>query len=146
MTNRFAPARGYAYADGGSFSVVIEHDGRTVVVHSSGNFIEGALKGYRADTVFLGIAGLARQDEAFQRGYWNEVVAITGARRVVPIHWDDFRLPLDQPLVPMLRLGYMPPFGGGDFSVTMDSLVDRGRADGVEVRLLYAWTPVNPFR
>lgn len=54
--------------------------------------------GMRADVVFLGIGLLGKQSDAFVRDYWREVVQTTGAKIVVPVHWDDFTVSLDRPL------------------------------------------------
>lgn len=57
-----------------------------------------------------------------------------GARRVVPIHWDDFYRSLDEPLVPTLG-----------FKRAMGFLRARGKQDGVDIRLQTEWTPADPF-
>ena len=95
------PVRLHKYAEGGSYSMLIEHGAKSLLVHGSAGFVDGALRGRRADVVFLGIGLLGKKDAGYQQAYWNEVVRSVGAKRVVPIHWDDFFLPLDQPLVPL---------------------------------------------
>jgi L-ascorbate metabolism protein UlaG (beta-lactamase superfamily) len=132
------PVRANEYREGESFSVLIARGGRTLLVQSSAGFIEGALRGRKADVVFLGIGTLGRQPQEYQSAYWREVVAAVGARRVVPIHWDDFMMPLDQPLVPMRSLF-------DDFGKSMAFLLERGRAEGVDVRLAPAWRRSDPF-
>jgi L-ascorbate metabolism protein UlaG (beta-lactamase superfamily) len=91
-------ARARDYRTGECFSLHVRHGDDAVVVHASTHFLPGALAGKRADVVFLGIALLTRQDEDFRDAYWRETVTATGARRVVPVHWDDFTRPLDRPL------------------------------------------------
>jgi L-ascorbate metabolism protein UlaG (beta-lactamase superfamily) len=132
------PVRANRYQEGGSFSVLIEHGERTLLVQSSAGFVQGALQGRHADIVFLGIGALGRQDDAYRQAYWREVVKALGARRVVPIHWDDFTRPLDQPLVPI-------PFPFDDFDRSMAFVVERGRHDGVDVKFAPAWTRIDPF-
>jgi L-ascorbate metabolism protein UlaG (beta-lactamase superfamily) len=87
--------------------------------------------------VFLGVGTLGRKDDAYRRAYWHETVQLTGARRVVPIHWDDFWLPLDQPLQAM-------PLLFDDFGTTMADLSQRAKRDGVELRLPPLFTPFVP--
>lgn len=89
------PAPVLDYRQGGTFSILIEHPQGTVLHHGSAGFVPGVLKLRRADVVFLGIAVLPDLDT-----YLAEVVDAVGARRVVPVHWDDFTRPLEQPLRP----------------------------------------------
>lgn len=132
------PARATEYLEGGSYSVVLEHEGRTLLVQGSAGFLEGALRDQRAEVIFLGIGGLGTKDDAYREAYWKEVVAAVGARRVIPIHWDDFTRPLDEPLVPFPHLL-------DDLDVSMRFLRERGRAEGVEVRWAPVGTRFDPF-
>ncbi|MFI0723184.1 MFS transporter [Streptomyces sp. NPDC021224] len=132
------PARPRAWATGTSYTVHVRHRGRPLLVHASANYRAGALAGVRAETVYLGVGGLGRQSARFRAAYWDEVVAATGARRVVPVHWDDFTRPLDRPPVPLPRVA-------DDLAVSMDFLLRRGDADGVDVALPVAWRATDPF-
>lgn len=132
------PVRANQYQEGGSFSVLIEHGDKKLLVQSSAGYEEGALQGRRADVVFLAIGALGRQDQAFRQAYWREVVRAVGAHRVVPIHWDDFTMPLNEPLAPM-------PFPLDDFDKSMAFVLDRGRQDGVDVKLVPTWITVDPY-
>jgi L-ascorbate metabolism protein UlaG (beta-lactamase superfamily) len=98
------PARATAYREGGSYSVLIGHAGGSLLVQGSAGWVEGALHGRRADVVLLGVAGLGSKDETYRATYFREVVEAVAPRLVIPIHWDDFTLPLDQPLLPMPRI------------------------------------------
>jgi L-ascorbate metabolism protein UlaG (beta-lactamase superfamily) len=132
------PARATAWREGQVWSLLVEHaSGRRFLVQGSAGFVPGALAGYKVDTVFLGVGTLGKKDEAYRASYWNEVVKATGARRVIPIHWDDFWLPLDQPLQAM-------PLLLDDFDVVMADLTQRGAAGQVEVRLPPTFTPFTP--
>lgn len=92
------PALASAWREGEVWSLLVEHDGRRVLVQASAGFVPGALKtalaGRRVETVFLGTAALGRKTPDYRDAYWREVVQAADARRVVPIHWDDFWLPL----------------------------------------------------
>jgi len=92
------PARIFDYEQGGTYSFLVEHDARAVLIHSSTNYVRGLYDGVRADVVFLGVALLARQRPDFAKTYWDEVVTKTGAKLVIPVHWDDYTRPLDQRL------------------------------------------------
>lgn len=132
------PVSARDYLEGGSHSVVINHAGRTMVMNASAGFIAGKLKDVRADVVFLGIGMLSRQDPAYQEDYWREVVTTVGARRVIVVHWDNFTVPLDQPMVQMPSLI-------DDVDATMRFLTEHGEKDHVDVRLPVAWQPFDPF-
>lgn len=90
------PAHYLDYRLGGAYSILIEHPSGTVLHHGSAGYVEGALNGLQADTVFLGAALVGDADV-----YLDEVVEQVGARTVVLTHWDDFTRPLGQPLRPM---------------------------------------------
>ena len=51
--------------------------------------------------MFLGVAGLAKADEAMENNFFAETVEKTKARLVIPVHWDNFFAPLDQPSLDM---------------------------------------------
>jgi L-ascorbate metabolism protein UlaG (beta-lactamase superfamily) len=132
------PARTRDYRLGKCYSVVIEHDGRTILVQGSAGFLPGALNGVRADVVYLGVATLGTQGSDYRESFWREVVQRVDARRVVAIHWDDFLRPLSEPLVPLPRVL-------DDFAGTMRFLAERGARDGVDVRLPVEFAAVDPF-
>lgn len=123
-----------AYREGGSHSFLIEHGGRGILVHASADFRPGLMRGVRAETVLLGIAGLAARDERFVEAYWREIVRATGARIVVPIHWDRSGVSLDRPLEPR-----------ADFARAMAMLARLAARDGVALRLMPVLEPVDPF-
>lgn len=133
-----SPARASAYLEGGSYSIHIEHGNRRMLVQGSAGFVEGAMDNYPADVVFLGIGLLGTKDIGYQTAYWNEVVQATGAQRVIPIHWDDFFRPLDQPLVPLPSLL-------DDFDGAMQFILLRGNEQGVNIKLARAWQRIDPF-
>lgn len=132
------PAHALAFRQGGSYSVLIEHDSRTMLVHASAGFLPGAMDEWQAEVVFLGIAGLGRRGPAYRDAYWRSVVAPLQPRRIVPIHWDDFTLPLERPVQPLpLLLDNIP--------VALDFLFARSRQAGVDFRLPVAWRKSDPF-
>jgi len=129
----------WQYKEGGSFSVLIENDRKSILVQGSARFKPEALKGRHADVVFLGIGQLVNQDDAYRELYWQQAVAAVRPRRIIPRHWDDFWLRLDQPLVPFPRLA-------NNFEKSMDFLNRRGQEKNIEVKLLPAWLKVDAFR
>lgn len=131
-----SPARVCEYKEGGSYSYLIEHDGRRILIHPSANYLPGFLANVQADIVFLGIGTLGKQDDQFARDYWREVVQATGAKIIVPIHWDDFMRPLDQPLLPMPGLL-------DDFERGMQIVTQLAQTDHVTVRFMPLFGPVD---
>lgn len=132
------PVRANAYLEGGSFMVLAEHGDRRILINASAGFVPDAIRGYKADVVFLGAGQLGKRPASYMDDYWRETVEQTGARRVIPIHWDDFTRPLDQPLVPLPGLL-------DDFAASMTFLTERGRASGVDIKLPEVFVPFDPF-
>jgi L-ascorbate metabolism protein UlaG (beta-lactamase superfamily) len=129
------PAKASDYKEGGTFAFLIEHNGQRILVHPSANFVTGMYRGVRTDAVFLATGGLSLQPAKFTQDYWRETVEATGAKLVVPIHWDDFLQPLDQPLQP-LRIFL------DDIPQTMTRLDVLTARDGVKIRYMPVIAPV----
>jgi L-ascorbate metabolism protein UlaG (beta-lactamase superfamily) len=132
------PAGATDYKEGGSFSILVEREGRGVLVQGSAGFVEGALRGRRADVVYLGVGLLGSKDEAYREAYWRETVAAVGARRVVPIHWDDFTRGLDEPLVPL-------PYLLDNLETSMHFVAARAEADRIDLDWPPFALPTDPF-
>ncbi len=130
------PACSTDYREGGSFSVLVEHPFGSLLVQGSAGWIDGALAGRHADVVLLGVAGMGGKGEEYMDGYYRNVVDAVGARCVIPIHFDDFTLPLDDALEPLPRLL-------DDFDGAMAFLLHRTHAGGVGLGLLAPWQPVS---
>lgn len=123
------PAHATAWREGQTWVIHVEHaSGATMLVAGSAGFIEGSLAGRHADVVFLGTGGAGRQSRDYRAALWDETVRRVGARRVIPIHWDDFWQPLDPPLIAL-------PYLIDDFGVTMADFARWSERDGVELRL-----------
>lgn len=133
------PAHASAWRTGTVWSLLVEHGGRRLLVQGSAGFVPGALAGQRAEVVLLGTGTLGKKSAGYQAAYWRETVQATGAKRVVPIHWDDFWIPLgDAPLLAM-------PYLLDDFGAVMGDLQARGSATGVELRMPPLRVPFDPF-
>lgn len=87
---------------GAAYTVVIEHAGGTIVVQGSSGFIEGALADVDADLVLLCSYGLTSLGRDYAERYWQEMVTATGAKAVIPLHFDDFTQPFGD-VVPFPR-------------------------------------------
>jgi L-ascorbate metabolism protein UlaG (beta-lactamase superfamily) len=129
------PARAWAWREGGCRAWLVEHGGRGILVHASTSFTPGLFASVRAEAAFLGTASLGRLGTEHAREWWRETAQAVGARVVIPIHWDDFTLPLDEPLRPM------PPLMD-DFGRSMELLAGLARPDGVQLGRLPLFDPV----
>lgn len=136
------PARISAYRMAQCYSILISHSPTAgepirILLHASAGFVAGALSGQSVDVAYLGIGTLGKREETFQQEYWDETVRATGAGKVIPIHWDDFTLPLSRPLVPF-------PYFVDDFGKSWMFLRRLARADGVSLKLPTAWMATDP--
>ena len=95
------PAAASAYRLGTTFSLVLRHPAGTLVHHGSAGDRAGMYDGVRADVVFLGLAGRKDTD-----AYVAAVVDAVGARRVIPLHFDDFFKGLDRPFAFLAGVGF----------------------------------------
>ncbi|HEY8102277.1 MAG TPA: MBL fold metallo-hydrolase [Burkholderiaceae bacterium] len=128
------PARASEYKAGDCYTLLIEHDGHTILVQGSAGFIPGALKGRKADVVYLGVGGMSAIVGTYKNDYWHELVQTVGARRVIPIHWDDFFVSNEEPLKP-----------NSDFYSVMRFLQEQGKKENVDVRVPTAWAMSDPL-
>jgi L-ascorbate metabolism protein UlaG (beta-lactamase superfamily) len=89
------------------------------------------------DVVFLGIGRLGKKDKNYIEEYWRRAVTNTGARLVIPIHWDDFTRGLDLPLRPL-------PVVADNMAFAIEQLQGMAKKNKfpVEIRLLPLFEPV----
>jgi len=130
------PANEGDFKVGGNFSYLVEHGARRILVIASGNYVPGKFKGIKADVVFLGIGTFGKQTPRFAEQYWHEAVEQTGAKLVIPIHWDNFFSPLDKPFTAL-------PNKMDSFKKSMDYLIPMARKDRVTLRLPVAFVPID---
>jgi len=124
------------YREGRNFSFVLRHQLGTILIHPSANYSPCLYKDVKADVVFLSIGLLGTQSEAFAREYWQHVVRATGAKLVIPIHWDDLTRPLSKPLLPA-------PYLVDDFGAAMKFVIGMAKADGIHVRFMPLIEAIN---
>lgn len=134
------PVKASAYKCGESWSTLIHHrpSQRRLLVVGSAGFVPGALRGQRADVVYLGVGQLGLQSERYIAEYWDEAVRAVGATRVVLIHWDDFFRPLHEPLRAL-------PYAGDDLDVSMRVLARLAVEDGLPLHLPTLWERADPW-
>ena len=92
-----------------------------------------------ADVVFLGIGGLGNKSNDHRNAYYSEIVEAVGGLWVIPIHYDNFFLPLDEPLQTM-------PIARDDFDATMQFLIEKSeQAPGSRLGLMKLWDAIVLF-
>ncbi|MCR6481882.1 MBL fold metallo-hydrolase [Amycolatopsis sp. OK19-0408] len=126
------PARAKAFKTGRCYSFHLAHAAGKVLVHASANFVPGALAGYRADVVYLGIGAVGKQTERWREEYWRETVGAVRPKRVRLIHWDVFWRPLSKPLKRLPKMF-------DDLGETMATFERLAEADGVDLARPELW-------
>ena len=132
------PQRAFAYKEGQSYALLVEHEGKRLLITGTAGFVPGALKGVKADVVMMGIGTLGNQTGAYRDTLWNEVIATTQPKRIIPIHWDDFWISSDGPMQAL-----PPPLDHVD--VSLDYLQRRAKAAGMELRMPADWKAMEVF-
>ncbi|MEO1244701.1 MAG: MBL fold metallo-hydrolase [Pseudomonadota bacterium] len=94
------PARASAYRAGRCFSILIAHPQGTALVQTSAGFVPDALNGVAADVVFLGVGMLETMGRDYAEQYWLNLVTMSGAERVIPLHFDDYTQPFGTTRLP----------------------------------------------
>jgi hypothetical protein len=88
--------------------------------------------------VYLSVATLGKKPAAYRDSLWNEVVAATGAKRIIAIHWDDFTRPLTKAMRPLPRLM-------DDFDETMRFLLSHSGPGAPDIRIAMGFERSDPF-
>ena len=76
------------YRVGKSYVLHVEHPQGSFAVVGSAGFIEGGLRGFNADVLFLGVGSLGEQSVEYRQKYWEETVGRLEPSTVIPIHYD----------------------------------------------------------
>lgn len=88
-----APAPVNAWREGRSYSIVVTHPQGTTLVQGSAGFLPASLDDIQADVVMMSTFGLENFGRKYTEQYWLSVVTSTGAKRVVPLHFEDYTRP-----------------------------------------------------
>jgi L-ascorbate metabolism protein UlaG (beta-lactamase superfamily) len=134
------PVKVSAYRCGEAWSTLVHHrpSDRRLLIQGSAGFVAGALAGQRADAVYLSVGQLGLRPRSYLLDYWTETVRAVGARRVIPIHWDDFFRPLSKPLRAL-------PYVGDNLDVSMRILDELATQDGVALQMPTVWRREDPW-
>ncbi|MBU2489035.1 MAG: MBL fold metallo-hydrolase [Proteobacteria bacterium] len=91
------PARTWAFKEGQSYHLHVSHPAGSFVNQGTAGHEPGALEGYQAGVLLLGIGGMDTQPPGYMASWYEQSVNPTGAKRVLLTHWDDFSRPLSSP-------------------------------------------------
>ena len=92
------PASAFEYFEGASYTIIVEHADASIAIHGSAGYISNILENYVVDILFLGMAGLETMDKSYNDNFQTHVVDALNPKVIVPIHWDDFFVPLKKGL------------------------------------------------
>ena len=81
---------------GTAYSILIEHPQGTTLVQGSSGFVDGALDNIPVDLALLCSYGLTSLGREYAEQYWQAMVTSTGAKAVMPLHFDDFTRPFGE--------------------------------------------------
>ena len=82
------PASITNYRVGKTYVLHVEHPLGSFAIVGSAGFIEGGLRGFKADVLFLGVGSLGEQSVEYRQKYWEETVGRLEPSTVIPIHYD----------------------------------------------------------
>lgn len=133
------PVPMHAYKEGVSYTLLIEHENLSIAIQGSAGFKAGSIPEFDADILFLAIAGLEMMDETYNENYQEYVIDAVDPEVIVPIHWDDFTLPLSRGLK-TTNLAFNLKFKanlGKAFSIVEQNNPNR------KIRLLDLWERID---
>lgn len=135
------PAMAWHMKKGVSIAAHIRIGNQAVLIVPTAGDIQAEFSSDRlkADVVFLGIGGAGWKRRADLKNYWDHVVVSTGARRVIPVHWDRHSPPLSEdapePRIPVYEFHDRALFWLREFA----------RRDQVEILSVPTLGPFDPF-
>ena len=103
-----------------------------MLVQGRAGYIPGALEGVQADVIFLGTGGLGDLPAQEQENYYHEMVEVTGAKIIYPIHWEIMSTSLTEPFLPETN-----------FERAMSFLESKTQGNGIPYELLPKGEPVQ---
>lgn len=135
------PASYLAYKEGISYTILIEHGATKFAIQGSAGYKKDAIPNFDADILFLSIAGLESMDETYNSDYQTHVIDAVKPAILVPIHWDDFTVPLSDGLqTQSLLLKWMQ---GGDLGKAFEIVEKNNLSKGREIKVLPLWEVVG---
>jgi L-ascorbate metabolism protein UlaG (beta-lactamase superfamily) len=129
------------YKEGASYTIIIEHPEATLAIHGSAGFIPNILDEYDVDILFLGMAGLETMDDTYNDDYQTHVTDALNPKVIVPIHWDDFFVPLKKGIKSRSLLEKI--LQGLDVKKSFEMVEERNSDRSIVVLPLWENIPIN---
>ncbi|MCP4123876.1 MAG: MBL fold metallo-hydrolase [Bacteroidetes bacterium] len=133
------PASIYDYKEGISYTLLIEYNDLKMAIQGSTGFRENSIEEFDADILFLAIAGIEVMDDAYNNNYQEHIIDAVHPEILVPIHWDDFTLPLSKGLKTTNLLFNMKM--GSDLEKAFEIIETNNEKR--EIKLLPLWQRVS---
>lgn len=133
------PASIYDYKEGISYGVLMRKDNYSWAIHGSAGFAENAYVGEDVDILFLAVAGLETMDDDFNETFQQHVVEALNPEVIVPIHWDDFTVPLNKGLKTHNLV--VRSLIGNDLQKALEIL--KANNPERQIKMMPLWTPVS---
>jgi L-ascorbate metabolism protein UlaG (beta-lactamase superfamily) len=89
------PVGTFDYRLGKPYAIHVTHPRGSFLVQASAGYVPGGLVGYDG--------GLGSQTPEYREHYWRETVVTSGAKRIIPIHWDSLTARAEGPFMGSVR-------------------------------------------
>lgn len=123
------PTHASNYVEGGSYDFYISHSYGNLYIKPSTNYIDSLIFDKKVDILFLGIALLGKSKKQFKDKYYEETVKKFIPTKIIPIHWDNFFIPLNKGI-------QFLPSGFDKTDKAMDYLITRVTNEFYEFEIL----------
>jgi L-ascorbate metabolism protein UlaG (beta-lactamase superfamily) len=142
------PVDAFDYRVGQPYAIHVAHPMGRFLIQGSAGFRPDGLAGFEADTVFLGVGGLGTQTADYREQYWHETVALPGARRVIPIHFDSLTASIEGPFVGEVRAASLLSSGDDRTRAFLEEKLAAARSadPGFRILTLPRYDPVVLYR
>ena len=135
------PASIYDYKEGISYTILIEHGATKFAVQGSAGYKKEAIPNFDADILFLSIAGLESMDDTYNKDYQTHVIDAVQPEILVPIHWDDFTIPLADGLKTSSLLFIW--LYGGDLGKAFEIVEQTNLSKNRKIKVLPLWNTIK---
>ena len=131
------PASYLDYKEGISYTILIEHGTTKLAIQGSAGYKKDALPDFDADILFMSIGGLESMDETYNSDYQTHIIDAVQPEVLIPIHWDDFTVPLSDGLqTQSLLLKWVQ---GGDLDKAFEIIEKNNLPKKRTIKILPLW-------
>lgn len=135
------PASIFDYKEGISYMILLEHGNHKIAINGSAGFKVNTVEDFDADISFFSIAGLELMDGDYNQGYQTHVIDAVNPEVLVPIHWDDFTIPLSKGLKTTNVLVNFKM--GSDLSKAFEIIESNNLPQNRKIKVLPLWERIS---